>query len=105
MLTRLQPVLGAWYEDRDRGVLFEVVDIDNDTGFVAVQYFEGELEELDVESFLRMPLRPAAQPEDWTGPYELDGDALDDAEPEWRENQWNRSLDAYDRDSMQLLDD
>lgn len=71
MLTRTLPEIGKWYENRETGVIFEVVAID-DTGLIATQYFDGEIEELDTETFLKMPIRSAEQPEDWGGPYEVD---------------------------------
>lgn len=75
MLTRHKPEVGVWYEDLEHGALFEVVAVDEESGFVATQYFDGEIEELDTETFLKMPLRVAEQPEDWSGPYEFDGNS------------------------------
>lgn len=71
MLTRTLPEIGHWYENKDTGALFEVVAID-DQGLIATQYFDGEIEELDTDIFIKMPLRSTEQPEDWGGPFELD---------------------------------
>ncbi|OUS25605.1 hypothetical protein A9Q99_20690 [Gammaproteobacteria bacterium 45_16_T64] len=73
MLTRTLPVIGNWYENKDTGTMFEVVAMD-DAGLIATQYFDGEIEELDTETFLKMPLRAAEQPEDWGGPFEVDSE-------------------------------
>ncbi len=72
MLKRVLPELGAWYQDIERDLLFKIIDLDEDVGFIAAQHFDGEIEELDLESFFKMPLKCAEPPEDWTGPYELD---------------------------------
>ena len=71
MLTRTLPEIGQWYENKDTGALFEVVAID-DQGLIATQYFDGEVEELDTDTFIKMPLRMTEQPEDWGGPFEVD---------------------------------
>ena len=38
----------------------------------ARHYFDGEVEELDTDTFIKMPLRATEQPEDWGGPFEVD---------------------------------
>ena len=73
MLTRTLPEIGQWYENKDTGALFEVVAID-EQGLIATQYFEGEVEELDTDTFIKMPLRMTEQPEDWGGPFEVDAE-------------------------------
>lgn len=70
MLTRTLPEIGHWYENKDTGSLFEVVAID-DKGLIATQYFDGEIEEIDTDTFLKLPLRTTEQPEDWGGPFEV----------------------------------
>lgn len=79
MLSRTAPEVGCWYEEREQGRLFEVVSLDDDESTVAIQYFEGEIEALELEAFMQMPLRVIEQPEDWSGPFEIDReDRLDD---------------------------
>ncbi len=72
MLRRNAPEVGCWYEDAELGRVFEVVSLDEDENAVAIQYFEGEIEALELDAFLQMPLRIVEQPEDWSGPFELD---------------------------------
>lgn len=72
MLRRNAPEVGCWYEDAEQGRIFEVVSLDEDDNSVAIQYFEGEIEALELDAFLQMPLRIVEQPEDWSGPFELD---------------------------------
>ena len=55
MLSRIEPEVGCWYEDMDRNVVFEVVCCDEDS--VDIQYFEGEIEEIERETFLKMWLQ------------------------------------------------
>lgn len=84
-----EPVIGAWYR-RTGGESFEIVAIDEDDGTIEIQYFDGTLEELDVEDWEAHwdegVLESAEAPEDFTGSI--------DVEPE--ENL--RSSDDYDSD-------
>ncbi|MBV1921294.1 MAG: hypothetical protein KUG73_11475 [Pseudomonadales bacterium] len=73
MLTRTLPEIGQWYENKNTGTLFEVVAID-DQGLIATQYFDGEVEELDTDTFIKMSLCKIEQPEDWGGPFEVDSE-------------------------------
>ena len=51
MLLRIQPEVGTWYENTEQETLFEVVTLDEEEGTLAIQYFDGELEEMDIETF------------------------------------------------------
>ena len=103
MLTRLKPEIGCWYEDNERDCIFEVVSLDEDS--VAIQYFEGELEEFELEVFLRLPLKTVDQPEDWTGPYEIDMEEMDESESSLIELDKHYHFDGYDEDTMQFIDE
>lgn len=103
MLRRLEPEIGCWYEDYERNSLFEVVSLDEDS--VAIQYFDGEVEEFELEAFLRLPLNRAEQPEDWTGPYEMDSENLDDTEFGPMDSESHYRFEGYDHDTMQFIDD
>ena len=72
MAQQLMPRRGQWYKRSDLNAIFEVVAIDEDEGTIEVQYFNGEIEELDQSSWQELVLSSAAQPEDWTGAIEAD---------------------------------
>lgn len=99
MLTRIKPEIGCWYEDLEQNALFEVVSPDDDS--VGIQYF---YEEIELESFLKLPLQTVDQPEDWSGPCEIDAEDLDD-EYNQGTDQSNYRFDGYDSGSMQILED
>lgn len=65
-----QPEVGSWYYDPTTNSQFEVVAVDED-GNVEIQFFDGSIEEFEKEVWFELKLSPAAQPEDWTGPYEV----------------------------------
>ncbi|HUO95608.1 MAG TPA: DUF6763 family protein [Steroidobacteraceae bacterium] len=74
MATRMLPEVGRWYSHRDKGQIFQVVAYDEDEGYVETQDFDGDVDEIDLDTWLSMPLDRAEAPEDWTGP-------VDDVEP------------------------
>lgn len=77
MNKRLQPVVGQWYNHLDKGDLFQVVALDEGSGTIEIQEFDGALDELDLEEWQQMSIESAAQPEDWSGPVdELEPDDL-----------------------------
>lgn len=69
----ITPRVGSWYQDVTDGHLFEVVAIDEKAGTIETQHYDGELEEYDLEMWFTLHVREAAEPEDWSGPYEVDG--------------------------------
>ena len=75
MSDELEPVVGNWYLHRDKGQTFKIIDIDRDGGAIDIQYFDGDLEEIDGDAWDEMDLEVAEPPEDETGP-------LDDAPTE-----------------------
>ena len=87
----IKPIVGQWYRG-DTDELFEVVAIDELDGTIEIQYFDGSVTEVDIETWneqLRDELIEAANaPEDWSGAVDvesedLDRDAEDVARPAW----------------------
>lgn len=70
------PNIGHWYQDGLRTAMFEVVAVDKDGG-VEIQHFDGEIEELDLDSWYELELVEIPPPEDWSGPYEMSKEDLD----------------------------
>jgi len=73
------PVIGQWYR-RAEGDSFEVVAIDADDRTIEIQYFDGTIEELELDDWLEEPIVSSEPPEDWTGSV--------DVEPEDTENEY-----------------
>ena len=74
MSSQLYPIVGNWYKDETEQV-FEVVAMDEEEGYVEIQYFGGEIDEIDFESWESLRVENVAPPEDWSGAY-------DDMEPD-----------------------
>lgn len=78
MAQVLTPQRGHWYKRSDLDTIFEVVALDDDEGTIEVQYFGGEIEEFDINSWQLLELSQAAPPEDWSGALEVDDYTLGD---------------------------
>ena len=71
----MNPVIGSWYRIQG-GDSFEVVAFDEDDGTIELQYFDGTVEEMDMEDWLAEQeagtLEEVEAPEDWTGSVDVD---------------------------------
>lgn len=102
MSTETDPLIGCWYRYVDKGLRFEVVAIDDDEGIIETQYFDGDLEEIDLEDWYEMDIERTAEPEDWTGPMDdIEQDDLGYSETLLGTSDWN----APSRDLRRLRAD
>jgi hypothetical protein len=69
------PGIGEWYRISG-GELFEVVAVDDDDGTIDIQYFDGTVEEMDMEDWEAQwedgALEAAEAPEDWSGSVDVE---------------------------------
>jgi hypothetical protein len=73
MATNTLPTIGKWYKNK-AGETFKVVAFDEDGGYIEIQYFDGTVEEQDVEYWNEQSLKTAEQPEDWSGSMDIERD-------------------------------
>lgn len=70
-----QPSVGSWFRLQG-GETFEVVALDDDDGTIDIQYFDGTLEEMDLEDWESQcadgTLEAAEAPEDWSGSVDIE---------------------------------
>jgi len=72
------PVPGKWYENREEEETFRVLSVDEDEELVEIEYVDGELEELDLDTWHELDLEPTEQPEGWSDESAADDDEEDD---------------------------
>ena len=84
-----EPVPGQWYENLEEEEQFRVLTVDEDSELIEIEYLDGDIEELDVESWHEMDLEKIAQPEGWSE---------DDEEEEEDEDDWDEDDDDDDDD-------
>lgn len=95
-MAKFRPSVGQWYKNMETGETFEVVAFADDGMSIEIQHFEGEVAELDSDTWSEMALSLLPPPEDWSGPY-------DDIEPEDMETdgsangrRWQNPLDQIE---------
>ena len=85
--------IGQWYARRDKGEIFQVIGIDEDSQTVEIQTFDGDLDEIDGGAWSALPLALAAPPEDWTGPMDdVERDDLGYSETDMTGTDWSEPL-------------
>ncbi|MFO7306415.1 MAG: hypothetical protein C0P74_012935 [Gammaproteobacteria bacterium] len=94
-MTSPSPVIGAWYSHQ--GTLFEVVAIDPEDGTVEVQYFDGTLDEMDLESWADEEIEEVEAPDDWTGPVDIEPEDYDEEREAPAGSTWSDPLIYLDR--------
>ena len=67
------PSLGQWFK-RPNGTMLKVVAVDEDDNTVEIQYFDGTIDEIELESWAEQFLVEVAAPEDWSGSVDMDPD-------------------------------
>ncbi len=65
--------VGAWFKTNE-GENLEVVAYDAEDGSIEVQFYDGTIEEYDVEDWKALETRSIAPPEDWAGSYDISKD-------------------------------
>ena len=70
MIGELDPIEGNWYHDIGKDQNFMVVVVSETGSTVDIQYFDGNIEELEMEEWEEMDLEEIEPPEDWTGPLD-----------------------------------
>ncbi len=95
-MSELAVVIGGWYQEPG-GQIFEVVALDPDEQTIEIQYFDGDVEELDFDTWDEMVLEAAEPPEDWTGAFdEIERDDLGYSDVAMRPENWAGPLGALD---------
>lgn len=101
MSTDADPVIGRWYEHTDKGYKFEVVGVDEDAGSVEIQFYDGNVDEIELADWYDQEIEISEEPEDWTGPVDdVEIDDLDYTETQMTPEDWARPLGEH-RDSVE----
>ena len=68
-----RPAVGEWYQTLE-GDALEVVAYDPDEETIEVQFYDGTVEEYDLETWEEMELSAGEPPEDWAGSLDITPD-------------------------------
>lgn len=98
MAIGITPAVGNWYQRPDLQK-FEVVALDEEDGVIEIQYFSGELDEVEFDVWSQMGIEGISPPEDWTGAYgEFERDDLGFTDMNLRPEAHTFSLEDFERD-------
>ena len=92
-----EPVAGQWYENVEEDDSFRVLSLDPDTELVEIEYLDGEIEEMDLDTWHEMDLEKIAEPEGWASDDE-DDDEEEDEEEDEDDDDWDEDDDEDDED-------
>tara|TARA_R110000787_G_scaffold15088_44_gene46618 strand:- start:1421 stop:1717 length:297 start_codon:yes stop_codon:yes gene_type:complete len=68
--------VGEWFESN--GDQFEIVGLDAKAEVVLIQHFNGDLDEMDFDSWLELNAQPCSPPEDYSGALDIERDEYND---------------------------
>ena len=92
------PVPGKWYESLDDEEIFRVLSVDEDAELIELQYEDGDVEEIDYETWQELDLELAEEPEGWSGSEDDDeDDDLEDDEDD-EDDDWDDDEDEDDEE-------
>lgn len=68
----VEPTIGYWYDAKNYSETFRVVAFDTEHDAVEIQYFDGEIEEMDFDTWHAINPHEIAEPEEAMAPYEME---------------------------------
>jgi hypothetical protein len=89
-----EPVVGQWYENIEEDDSFRVLSVDPDAELVEIEYLDGDIEEIDLDTWHEMDLERIAEPEGWAA--EDDEEEEDEEEEDEDDDDWDEDEDDED---------
>lgn len=103
-----EPVPGQWYENLEDEESFRVLTVDEDSELVEIEYLDGEIEEIDLETWHEMDLEQTDEPEGWAKSDEDEDEEEEDEEDDeddWDEDEDDEDDDDWDEDEEDERDE
>jgi hypothetical protein len=92
-----EPVAGQWYENLEEEEPFRVLKMDEDSELVEIEYLDGDIEEIDLETWHEMDLELTTEPEGWAASQKED-DEDEDEDDDWDDDDDDEDDDDDDYD-------
>jgi hypothetical protein len=90
-----EPVPGQWYENLEEEEQFRVLSMDEDSELLEIEYLDGDIEEIDLETWHEMDLERIEEPEGWS---ESDDEDESEDDEDWDEDEDEDEDDDDDLD-------
>jgi hypothetical protein len=100
-----EPVVGQWYENIDDSESFRVLSVDEDAELVEIEYLDGDIEEMDLDTWQELDLEMIETPEGWSGDDDADDDEEEEEDDDWDEDEDEDEDDDEDDDDWDDDDD
>jgi len=82
-----EPVPGQWYENLEEEEPFRVLSMDEDSELIEIEYLDGDIEEIDLETWHEMDLELTQEPEGWSESREEEEEEEDDEDDDWDDDE------------------
>ena len=110
MAREYEPAAGQWYENLEENESFRVLSVDEDAETVEIEYLDGDIEEIDLDTWAELDLDKIDEPEGWAGGDEDDDDEDDEEEEDedldetWDDDDEDEDDDDWDDDDEEEND-
>ena len=98
MAREYEPVAGQWYENIDENESFRVLRVDEDSELIEIEYLDGDIEELDLDTWREFDLDKIDQPEGWSAADDQEEEEEEKEEKDEIEETWDEDEDEDDED-------
>ena len=97
-----EPVPSQWYENVEEEESFRVLRVDEDSELIEIEYLDGDIEEIDLETWHEMDLERIEEPEGWSESDDEDAneDEEEDDEDDEDEDDWDDDDEDEDEDEV-----
>ena len=97
MTSEADPIIDAWYHYPAKAQKFKVTALDDHAATVEIQYFDGNIDELDVDTWYDLDIERVEEPEDWTGPMDsIEKDDPNAVDTEMQREDWEEPYQEVD---------
>jgi hypothetical protein len=94
-----EPAVGQWYENPEEDETFRVISVDEDAELIEIEYLDGEVEEIDLDTWAEFNLEKINQPEGWSGEaIDEDDDEDEDEDEDEDDEDWDDDDDEEDEE-------
>ena len=101
MAREYEPVAGQWYENVDENESFRVLSVDEDAELIEIEYLDGDIEELDLDTWAELDLEKIEQPEGWSGDDDEDEDEEEEDDEDWDDDEDEDDDEDLDEDEQE----
>jgi len=95
-----EPVKGQWYENIDENDSFRVLSVDEDSELIEIEYLDGDIEELDLDTWQELDLEKIDEPEGWSAAEEEEEEEEEKKEKDELEETWDEDDDEDDDEDL-----